>query len=305
MTKKHISDFVLGAIFLVGCFLLMSCSHRSNNEGEQVPIRLLTSIQSRSAIDLFRETPVSLVAGNYKDALNELWEGIANDGQIELRPQRYYPADGSTLYLRGFYPQTEIKGNTAHFLLTGNEDLLFADACTGSLARPFDGGDRLLTFRHLLAQLNVSLKSDKNFPTEYRLRSVCINVSSSGASLNLLQGKLSFTDDIAPLFLYRAERHEEGHTLQPEESVSLGYLLVQPGATLTVDMTLSRDNKKEHDLVLNDIPVKFEGGSSETGLAYLIEIKIPTPLSLNALLTHWTDGNNGTGNVVVPGEEKE
>lgn len=299
MNKRYVFTAILG------CFLATGCSRHSHNDEESVPIRLATSIRARSAMDRFEKTRVSLIAGEQENELSRLWTGIADGGQIKLTPERYYPADGSTLYLRGFYPETEIENDKARYTLTGFEDLLFADVLTGSLIRRFDSRNRTLTFRHLLAQLNVIIKAGADFPTEYHLKSVRINGSSSSALLNLTEGTLSFTDECAPLFLYHAESHEEGYPLTPDENVSLGYLLVQPGATLDVDLALSRDDREENNLEINDIPVKFEGGSSQTGLAYRVEIKIPTPLSLNATLTDWVDGSNGTGGVTVPGKKKE
>ena len=299
MNKRHIF------IIFLECFLAMGCSHHSHGDEELIPIQLATSIQARSAIDRFEKTQLSLIVGKSKNEMNEQWAGIADGGQVKLTPERYYPSDGSTLYLRGFYPQAEMDHNMVHYNLTGNEDLLFADVLAGSSAHHFNGKNETLAFRHLLAQLNVNLKADSSFPTEYRLKSVCIKGTSTDANLDLLQGTLSFANKSFPLFLYRADSHEEGYPLMPNESISLGSLLVQPGALLTVDIALSQDDKMEHDLTINDIPIKFEGGSSQTGLAYQVEIRIPTPLHLYATLGEWTDGNNGTGNVVVPGNKSK
>ena len=297
MNKRHIFLIILES------FLAIGCSRHSHGDEELVPIQLTTSIQARSAIDRFEKTPLSLIVGKQENDLSQLWTGIADGGQIKLTPERYYPTDGSTLYLRGLYPETEIENNKAHYSLTGNEDLLFADVLTGSATRPFDSGNGTLTFRHLLAQLNVTIKAGTDFPTEYRLKSIRINGSSSETTLDLLQGTLSFSTEAAPIYLYYKESHTEGYPLAPNESVSLGSLLVQPGATLTADIVLSRDDVEEHHLVINDIPIKFEGGSSQTGLAYHVEIKIPTPLHLSAILTEWTDGRNGTGGITVPGKK--
>lgn len=298
MNKRHIFIMILES------FLVIGCSHHSHGDEDLVPIRLTTSIKARSAIDSFEKTQVSLIAGKQENDLSQLWTGIADGSGIVLTPQRYYPMDGSTLYLRGLYPETEIENNKAHYSLTGNEDLLFADVLTGSATHPFDSGNRALIFRHLLAQLNVTIKTGADFPTEYRLRSVRINGSSSETSLDLLQGTLSFSTEAIPMYLYYKESHTEGYPLRPNESVSLGSFLVQPGAELTVDLVLSRDDRQEHDLVINDIPVKFEGGSSQTGLAYKVEIRIPTPLQLEAILTEWIEGKNGIGGITVPSKKE-
>ena len=298
MNKRHIFPLLWGILLVTGC------SRHSHCDGELIPIRLVTSIRARSSMDSFEKTPLSLITGKQEHDLSQLWTGMADGGQIILTPERYYPVDGSTLYLRGFYPQAEMENAAVRYTLTGNEDLLYADVLAGSSARPFDSENGTLTFRHLLVQLNVTIKAGADFPIEYHLKSVRINGSSSEAILDLLQGTLSFSDGSAPMFLYDKESHADGYPLAPDESISLGYLLVQPGATLTVDLVLSRDDMEEHNLNINDLPVKFEGGSSQTGFAYQVEINIPTPLYLNATLTEWTDGRNGTGGVVVPGKKE-
>lgn len=291
--------------FLLASFcLLAGCSRKSHHDDALMPIRLATSLQARSAIDIFEDLPVALIAGRQVDDPGETWLGIADGGRITLTPPRYYPQDGSTLYLRGFYPPAEVESNCVHYDLTGSEDLMFAGVLAGSLSHPFDSGDRTLAFRHLLVQLNISLSPGENFPTEYRLKSVCINGSSSQATLSLPEGTLSFAGQCAPLFLYRAESHAEGCPLVPGQSVFPGCLLVQPGAALTIDLVFSRDDIPGNDLVINDIPVIFQGGSSETGAAYHVEIRLPVPLYLDAVLAEWTDGSNGAGGVVVPGTKE-
>lgn len=294
------------ATFLLASFcLLAGCSRKSHHDDALTPIRLAASLQARSAIDTFENLPVALAAARQADSPGEIWAGIADGGRIMLTPPHYYPQDGSTLYLRGFYPPAEVEGSCVRYALTGNEDLMFAGVLAGSLSHPFDSGDRTLVFRHLLVQLNISLNPGGNFPAEYHLKSVCINGSSSQATLSLPEGTLSFAGQCASLFLYRAANHAEGCPLVPGQSVFPGCLLVQPGAALTIDLAFSRDDTPGNDLVMNGIPVIFQGGSSETGAAYHVEIRLPVPLCLDAVLSEWTDGSNGTGNVTVPSGRQE
>lgn len=299
MNGKQLSAFILGFCLLAGC------SRKSHRDEALTPIRLATSLHARSAIDTFDDLPVALVAGMQADSPDETWTGIADGGRITLTPARYYPQDGSTLYLRGFYPPAEAENNSVRYTLTGSEDLLYADVQAGSAARPFDSSGSILSFRHLLVQLHVTIKAGTGIPSGCRLKSVCINGSAAGAALDLLHGTLSFTGDPSALYLYHAENHEAARPLPPDENIPLGYMLVQPGAALTVNLVLSRSGREEDDLAIDGIPVEFEGGGSQTGLAYKVEINIPVPLSLDAVLTEWTDGSSGTGNVTVPPARQE
>ena len=97
--------YILKAAFLSQ--LLFSCTERSlepRPEPEPVPIRLFTGIRTRATVDVFGDTPVCVAYGVRTGQYDGSWDGIATDNEIRLMPERYYPSDGSALYLRGYYP---------------------------------------------------------------------------------------------------------------------------------------------------------------------------------------------------------
>ena len=51
-----------------------------------------------------------------------------------------------------------------------------------------------------------------------------------------------------------------------------GYVLVQPESEFLLDMVLSIDDDRSHDLTYHDLAVSFEGGGSEGGIAYTVQV---------------------------------
>lgn len=95
-------------IYNAGLLLLLlcsSCTERTlETRPDPVPIRLYTGIRTRAAVDAFDATPVCIACGSSSGVYAQVWDGVATAGEIVLTPVRYYPEDGSSLYLRGYYP---------------------------------------------------------------------------------------------------------------------------------------------------------------------------------------------------------
>ena len=287
-----------------------------------VPIRLYTGIRTRTLVDAFDETPVAVAAGTASGQYTESWQGTASGDEIVLTPQRYYPADGSTLYLRGYYPVAPLQNGAVQYTLTGKEDLMLSVEQDGSLGKHFDAVTTPLTYSHLLSQLNFTLKL-KNAPSGYKIRSVTLDGLASTAVVNLTTGVIEPSGNAGPVIVY-ADDGTGGFPIVNGVATLPGYVLVQPEATLTLDLVLAVDGNPAHDLVFNDLPVRFDG-SSEGGNAYDITIDFevappppdpPTPvdpddpagpdnpggdtpppgninITVTATVTDWKTGNSG------------
>ena len=236
-----------------------------------VPIRLYTGIRTRTLVDAFDETPVAVAAGTASGQYTESWQGTASDDEIVLTPQCYYPADGSTLYLRGYYPVAPLQNGAVQYTLTGKEDLMLSVEQDGSLGKHFDAVTTPLTYSHLLSQLNFTLKL-KNAPSGYKIRSVTLDGLASTAVVNLTTGVIEPSGNAGPVIVF-ADDGTGGFPLVNGVATLPGYVLVQPEATLTLDLVLAVDGNPAHDLVFNDLPVRFDG-SSEGGNAYDITIDL-------------------------------
>lgn len=246
-----------------------------------VPIRLTTGIQTRAAIDAFDNTPVGIVYGTAPGNYDGYWEGRAAGGEITLTPERYYPSDGSALYLCGYYPFAEMKDGVIKYTLTGGEDLMLSSESVGSLRKPFDreDGGAPLSYKHLLTLLGFSLEI-KNMPSFYKVRLVNMNGYISNVEVSPGKGGIVKASDPLPVKVYEAPAGggipvENGKVDLP------GYLLVVPSANLTVDLHLAVNNDPDNDRVFKNVPLQLSGG--EGGSAFEVVINLgydplpPTP----------------------------
>lgn len=139
-----------------------------------VPIRLYTGIQTRAAVDVFDSTPVSIAVGTSAGDYTEHWTGTATEGDILLDPERYYPTDGSALFIRSYHPAAPHVNGEVRYELTGQEDLMLTDERSGSLSRRFDATETSLIHKHLLTQLSFRLRV-KGAPDGYSVHAVKLN----------------------------------------------------------------------------------------------------------------------------------
>lgn len=239
------------------------------------PVRLYTGIRTRAMVDEFDNTPVSLAVGTAAGQYADSWQGTASDNEIVLSPRRYYPADGSALYLRGYYPVAPLQNGAVHYELTGQEDLMLSVEQNGSLGRRFDAVTTPLTYSHLLSQLNFTLKLN-GVSGGYKVRSVKLNGLASTAVVNLSTGEIEPSGNAGPVVIY-ADPGTGGFPIVNGVATLPGYVLVQPEATLTLDLVLAEDGNTAHDHSFKDLPVSFDGGGSEGGNAYNVEISVEAP----------------------------
>lgn len=240
-----------------------------------VPVKLYTGIRTRASVDMFDQTTVSIAVGSSSGQFSESWEGVATDGEIRLHPERYYPADGSSLFLRGYYPAAPLEGNEIHYTLTGQEDLMLSVEQSGSLSQRFDEVSSPLIYSHLLSQLNFTLHLE-GASSNCKVRSVHLNGMASAAIVSLSSGSVVPVGSSAPVVVY-TDSGTGGFPVVDGKVTLPGYVLVQPQATFTIDLVLAVDGDPSHDLNFTDLPINFEGGSSQGGNAYEVKIELKVP----------------------------
>ena len=306
--NKHIYPRI-GTVLTVLSFLLVSCTERSlEMRPEPVPIRLYTGIRTRAAVDAFNDTPVCIACGTSAGSYTECWEGTATDGEIALTPVRYYPQDGGRLYLRSFYPPAPLgEDGTLTYTLTGEEDLMVTSEQNGSLDEPFATDDsKMLIHRHLLTKLGFRLKLEVANPGQYSIRTLHLNGLTQQVKLSLLTEELECGDVTASVTVYDAFLDDSGGIPFENGVAELpGYVLVQPGAEFTIYLRLAVDEEPGNDLVYEDLPIIFEGGLGEGGIAYTVSVNIPATSSpdpkevkATATVSSWEDGSSGSGELV-------
>lgn len=305
---------------LLSLALLASCTERSlelrpepEPGPEPVAVRLYTGIRTRAAVDAFDGTPLCVACGTATGSYAECWDGVATGNEIVLTPVRYYPLDGSPLYLRSFYPPAPLGADgTLVYTLTGEEDLLMSSELVGSQDNPFTvEEERRLTHRHLLTKLSFHLKLDAADTGKYSIRALHLNGLTCQVTLSLLTEELSSDAATLSVTVYDAAGGVSGFPFEDGAADLPGYVLVQPEAEFTIDLHLAVDDNPAHDLVYTELPVRFEDGSGEGGVAYTVKVDIPDPVSpepvgvsVTATVTSWTDGNGGSGEI-VPDKDKK
>ena len=202
--------YILKAAFLSQ--LLFSCTERSlepRPEPEPVPIRLFTGIRTRATVDVFGDTPVCVAYGVRTGQYDGSWDGIATDNEIRLMPERYYPSDGSALYLRGYYPPAPLTADgRLTYRLTGEEDLMLTGEQNGSLSAPFGESDsQSFLYRHLLTQLIFTLTVEAEDTGALRVRSLHLNGLTDEVTLSLAEESLLPGErTVSVPFMKRAKR---------------------------------------------------------------------------------------------------
>lgn len=282
-----------------------------------VPIRLYTGIQTRAAVDAFDSTPVSIAVGTSAGDYTEHWTATATEGDILLDPERYYPTDGSTLYIRSYHPAAPHVNGEVLYDLTGQEDLLLTEEQSGSLSRRFDATETPLIHKHLLTQLSFRLLV-KGAPDGYSVHAVKLNGLASVAKVSLSEGEVVPVGETSSVIIYSSD---DGNGIPVVDGVVTlpGFVLVQPKASLTLDMTLAPEADPASGQDFKDLPVSFGGEGNESGGAYDIEISLEIPddpddpdtpeepkepdpfeeyqVKITATVTPWKPGNGGNADL--------
>ena len=304
--------------YLLPCvYVLMvphaACTERSlEARPEAVPIRLYTGIRTRAAVDRFEDTPVCIAFGATPGSYTQCWDGVATNDEIILTPVRYYPQDGSRIYLRGFYPPAPLAADgTLKYSLTGEEDLMMTAEQSGTQEQPFTADeDKRLVHRHLLTKLNFSLKLDIPDPDKYSIRALSLNGLTQQVTLSLLTGQLDCDGSTRSVIVYESSEETGTYPFENGMAELPGYILVQPRAEFTIDLRLAVDDVPAHDRVYSGLPIHFEGGAGESGVAYTVTVDIPEPsvsdpeaVRVRATVSHWGGGNAGSGELVPQKKE--
>ena len=279
-----------------------------------VPIRLYTGIQTRAAVDVFDSTPVSIAVGTSAGDYTEHWTGTATEGDILLDPERYYPTDGSALFIRSYHPAAPHVNGEVRYELTGQEDLMLTDERSGSLSRRFDATETPLIHKHLLTQLSFRLRV-KGAPDGYSVHAVKLNGLASVAKVSLSDGEVVPVGETSSVIIYSSD---DGNGIPVVDGVVTlpGFVLVQPKASLTLDMTLALEGDPASGQDFKDLPVSFGGEAYDIEISLEIPVdpeepddpdtpeepKEPDPfeeyqVKITATVTPWKPGNGGNADL--------
>ncbi|MCS2657370.1 hypothetical protein NXW72_08250 [Bacteroides fragilis] len=92
------------------------------------------------------------------------------------------------------------------------------------------------------------------------MRSLHLNGLTDEVTLSLAEESLLPGERTVSVPVYEAGEEAEGLPFDGNKLTLPGYVLVQPSATLTIDLVLSVDDDRTHDREYRALPVRFEGG---------------------------------------------
>lgn len=194
------------------------------------------------------------------------------------------------------------------------------DERSGSLSRRFDATETPLIHKHLLTQLSFRLRV-KGAPDGYSVHAVKLNGLASVAKVSLSDGEVVPVGETSSVIIYSSD---DGNGIPVVDGVVTlpGFVLVQPKASLTLDMTLALEGDPASGQDFKDLPVSFGGEGNESGGAYDIEISLEIPVDpeepddpdtpeepkepdpfeeyqvkITATVTPWKPGNGGNADL--------
>lgn len=280
--------------------LMAGCSTDEENEcvpsKNEAPVEItvsagVSSIQTKGPVNTGQSVTANFVASaSSGDYSTGLWTATGTftasstaSAAFSLTPAQYYPTDGSTVYIKGYYPQGTLSGNTVTFSETdGSNDVMISGEASGNKTT---GGALVFTFNHLLTQLQFTFKAGAGFPaTGKTVTSITIKNQQTPASLNINDGTVSYNPTGA------------GITLTGSYAIS-----ADPGTTATVyPMVKSGATSVVMDIVAGGVtyPNVTVNLNTETGKAHNIILTFtPKGITVSAIVTPWVTG--GTGSSII------
>lgn len=306
-----------GAVWLIA---LTACSDDAERtvrppRSEQL-VRLSSGItpSTRSSLNAFSGETIAFAQGYASGVYRQMWQAVAEETDTRLVDDHLYPADGSRLYLRGYYPPNPIADGCTVYRLDGQTDLMATAEKSGNIKDNFSLPDKTFLFYHLLAQVNFAVRLTTAEGAEgIRLSAVYLRGSRQEATMRLSEAppeqlpEVLFGGEANPYTAY-IEPSRYGGILLSTKAVALPLaLLVEPGTPLTLDvrLSLSPTETKEY----KGLAIRFDelGGISRAGTAYLITVVIRPPgdpdgdpdgeVQLSASVQPWETGGTGSGSV--------
>lgn len=251
----------------------------------------VSGIQTKGPINTGQSVTAGFVASaSSGDYSTNLWNATGTfaasataSTAFSLTPAQYYPINGNTVYIKGYYPQGTLSGNTVVFSETdGSNDVMISGEASGNKSI---GGVLAFTFNHLLSQLQFTFKAGAGFPTTGKtVTSITIKNQQTPASLNINSGALSY--------------HPVGDGITLTGSFAIS---ADPGTTATVyPMVKSGATSVVMDIVADGVsyPGVTVNLNTEVGKAHNIILTFtPKGITVSAIITPWVTG--GTGSSIV------
>ena len=251
--------------------------------------------ESRSTASELNGETIAFAVGSFSGTYREVWEAQVEGSEAMPLPPRYYPEDGSRLYLRGYYPVAEPGNNGVVYRLDGSLDLLVSNEQSGCLTDMFWQESKKFTFKHLLTQLNIRIRTGEDYPAAARLTRMQIGGSHPDVLLDLNKGSLLAIGEPAVLTVW--EPGGTGALLSetfPDQPAAM--VMLEAGVALTFFATVSLPDGT--NIAYEALPIRFAeaDGLPRAGVSYTLSVTLDTEkekLTLSTAVADWAEKEGG------------
>lgn len=203
---------------------------------------------------------------------------------LSFTPSRYYPVDNSSIYIRGYYPQssTAVTNNIVTYSATdGTIDILLTPEVSGTrTSPPLD-----FVFAHLLSQLQFQFVAGTGFPTGKTVTSLKIkNAQTFPTQLDLNTGNLTYSNSNINF------TGKSYSIASAPGSPITDFPMVAPGQNVVLSITTS-DGVTYPDFTIPSLTTAVGKSHLITITFNIVEIKV------NVSVTNWATGTAGSSTV--------
>ena len=290
---KKFMLMTIAAALIVGCsdHDEDDCLNPQNSHPVEVKASAgVSGIQTKGPVNTGQSITAGFVASATSgDYSTHLWNAAGTftasataSAAFSLAPLQFYPTDGSTIYLKGYYPLGTLSGNTVTFSETdGSNDVMISGEASGSKTT---GGALAFTFNHLLTQLQFTFKAGDGFPASGKnVSGLLLKNQQTPASLNLNNGTVSYNPVGTGISITGP------FPISAEGTTATVYPMVKSGATSVV-MDIMADGVAYPGVTVNL--------NTETGKAHNIILTFtPKGITASAIVTPWVVGGTGSSNI--------
>lgn len=289
--KKFMYLAILAAL-IAGCDSDDDCSTATNDPPAEIKLSAdIFEIQTRAPVNTGQAITAKFVASaTSSDYSTNLWNATGAfsasttaSAPFTLTPAQYYPTNGSTVYIKGYYPLGTLSGNNVTFAETdGSNDVMITAEVSGNKST---SGALGFTFNHLLTQLQFTFKAGAGFPTTGKtVTSITVKNQQTPASLNLNDGTITYNTPVSAFTLTGSF----AITADPGTTVTV-YPMVKSGAT-SVILDIIADG-----VTYSNVTVTL---TTETGKAHNITLTFtPKEITATSIVTAWITGAGGSSSL--------
>ncbi|WP_455592144.1 fimbrillin family protein [Bacteroides sp.] len=191
-------------------------------------------------------------------------------------PSRFYPTNGSSVYIKGYYPAGTLSGKTVTYVGNGTEDVMITSQATGTKTTV---GALAFTFNHLLTQLQFQFKSGTGYPASGNsVTKIVIKSQKTPATLDLNTGAITYATNDVTL--------NGSYAITTAGATAADCPMMKSGEPIVLSVTTS------DGVVYPDATISL---TTLTGSAHLITLTLtPKEITATVSVTAWATGGGGS-----------